>query len=91
LLLARGSQRRPSPKLGRDREQHRVQLEPVGHRLQLELVGRRLQLELVEGQIGAVDGLLRFRTRVGSAIVYRGTAFIEARHDMEAARLVRAA
>jgi hypothetical protein len=29
----------------------------------------RLQLELVEGQIGAVDGLLRFRTCVGSAIV----------------------
>jgi hypothetical protein len=51
--------------VGRHRELHRVQLELVGH---------RLQLELVDGQIGAVDGLLRFRTRVSSAIVYRGTA-----------------
>jgi hypothetical protein len=41
----------------------------------------RLPLELVEDQIGAEDGLLRFR----SAIVYRGVA----RHG--AARLVRAA
>jgi len=62
--------------VGRHRELHRVRLELVGH---------RLQLELVDGQIGAVDGLLRFRTRVSSAIVYRGTA------QQGAARLVRAA
>jgi hypothetical protein len=43
------------------------------------------QLEPVEGQIGAVDGLLRFRTCVSSAIACRGTA----QHG--AARPVRAA
>jgi hypothetical protein len=64
------------PRAQRHRDLQRVQLELVRHR---DL--HRLQLELVEGQIGAADGLLRFR----SAIEYPGVA----RH--EAARLVRAA
>jgi hypothetical protein len=60
------------PRAQRHRDLHRVLLELARHH---DL--HRLQLELVEGQIGAVDGLLRFR----SAIEYRGVA----RH--EAARL----
>jgi hypothetical protein len=68
--------------MGRARELHRVHL--VRHRLQVE-VGRPPPLGLVEGQTGAVDGLLRFRTCVNSAIVDRGTA----QHG--AARPIRAA
>jgi len=76
LLLV---QRRPARKAQRAREPHLVQ-----HQRRLELVGG-LQLELVEEQTGAVDGLLRSRTCVSSAIVDRGTA----QHG--AARPVRAA
>ena len=65
--------------MGRARELHRVP--PVRHRLQP--VGRPPPLELVEGQTGAVDGLLRFRPCV--TIVGRGMA----QHG--AARLVGAA
>ena len=68
------------------RDLHRLQLEPAPHRdlhrLQLEPADE-LQLEVVEGQIGAVDGLLRFRPCV--TIVGRGMA----QHG--AARLVGAA
>jgi hypothetical protein len=55
----------------RHRDLHRLQLELARHRdlhrLQLEPVDQ-LQLELVEGQIGAVDGPLRFRTGVTSCV-----------------------
>jgi hypothetical protein len=82
---APAAQRRPSPKAQRARELHLVghRLEPV--EVAEEVVGHRLQLGAVEGQTGAVDGLLRFRTCVSSAIVDRGTA----QHG--AARPVRAA